>query len=425
MRVQVVANKVDADNWEPFAADASNLGFGEPWLVSAKTNFHRRHFVEKLYGSLPLPESLPVRVAPEQLLPEMKLALVGRRNAGKSSFLNALAGQPRCIVSEIAGTTRDAIDVRFGFGGRSLLAIDTAGVRKRTKMDSRVEVWAFERAKSAVKRADVCLLLLDATQKISGVDKRLGKLLSDECKPVVVVVTKWDLVEGRKNTKGLPVTVADYQTYIEDQLKALPVAPIVFTSSVERRGLKETVDVAFDLFRQASLRVTTGKLNDVVRGILQKRGPSSKLGTKAKVLYVSQVKTQPPTIVMVVNKPELFEGEYTRYMLNRFHEELPFTEIPIRLIIRERNRVSLRDLASRGPRPGFVTDEQGNLEEAELEADPAELAEAVGGLDEADAGAGAGAEPYNPALSEEDFTDDDGEFDPSLLDDAEDEDDEG
>ncbi len=341
-KVVLVANKVDDTKWEADACEASRLGFGEPMLVSAKTNYRRRDFRERLYDIAPAAgheESAGV-------YPEMRMALVGRRNAGKSSFVNALAGEERCIVSEIAGTTRDSIDVRFELDGRALVAIDTAGVRRRTKFADAVEHWAFHRCLLAIGRADAVLMLLDATQEISGVDKRLGARVLEEHKPCVIVVTKWDLVEGKKNKQGRTVTTEDYAKYIEDELKGMTMCPIVFTSSVKHVGLREAVEVAFELFEQAKVRVPTAELNEIVRKILSDRGPSTSLGTKAKVLYVSQVGVLPPTIVMVVNHAEAFTNNYERYLMNRLHEALPFGEVPIRLIIRERQRMELSELKS-------------------------------------------------------------------------------
>lgn len=346
-RVVMVANKVDAEKWEAYAPEAARLGFGPPLLVSAKTNFRRRDFVENLFSLVP--EAGAGGDEPgssgREASPMMRLAIVGRRNAGKSSFVNALAGEERCIVSEIAGTTRDAIDVRFEFEGRTLVAIDTAGLRRRTKMADAVEHWAYHRALIAIGRADVCLLLIDATSPVSGVDKRLGARIMAEHKPCVIAVSKWDLASGKTGRKGRAVTPQDYAQYLEKEMPGLVRCPIVFTSSVTRAGLPEAIDTAFELHRQARTRVPTSELNSVVRGILSERGPSSKLGTKAKILYVAQVAVAPPTIVMVVNKPELFEGAYERYLMNRLHERLPFEEVPIRLLVRERQRLSAEDRA--------------------------------------------------------------------------------
>ncbi len=339
--IYVVANKVDNDAMEALALEASALGFGEPWIVSALHNFRRRDFTEKLYEALP--ETSMEDLGTE---PELRIALVGKRNAGKSTFVNALAGEDRVIVSEIPGTTRDSIDVRFEMDGRSLIAIDTAGVRKRAKMEQRVEHYADMRARASIERADVVLLCIDSTADLSGVDKRLGNYIAESHKPCLIVVTKWDLAEGRKNTKGQAVSTMDYLAYVQKTMPGLSFAPIVFSASPDGRGLKEVCQVAFELFDQARTRVKTSELNDIMRSILDERGPSSKLGTKVKVLYTAQVAVQPPTIVLVINRPDLFTPEYERYMMNRIRERTPFVEVPVRLLLRERKRADLNDLLS-------------------------------------------------------------------------------
>ena len=340
--VQVVANKVDADRWEAFALEASRLGFGEAWPVSAKTNFRRREFMERLFANVPD----TTREQRDGSVPEMRITLVGRRNAGKSTFVNALAGEERVIVSEIPGTTRDAIDVRFEMGGRSLLAIDTAGLRKRSKFHERIEHYALQRMQDSIRRADVVLLMIDATEKISGVDKRLGASIIAEHKPCIVVVSKWDLAEGRKNKHGKIISTADYLKYIQEEMPGLSFAPIVFSAAVDRMGLDQVVEVAFDLFEQSRERVSTGELNRIIKTILSERGPTNKLGRRVKILFGSQVATMPPTIVLVVNKVKEFTPEYERFIMNRLRETTPFAEIPVRLIVRERKRAELGDLLS-------------------------------------------------------------------------------
>lgn len=340
-RVIPVANKVDADKWEPHAADAAALGFGEPMLVSALTKNLRRVFLDRLY------QEIPEIGATRDSAPIMRLAIVGRRNAGKSTMVNALAGEDRVIVSEIAGTTRDAIDVRFEMDGRVFLAIDTAGLRRRTSLPSRVEWFAQQRSLQSIDRADVALLILDATEKISKIEKQLSRQIMDRFKPCVLVVNKWDLAAGRKNRKGQPISIEDYREYLAEEFPGLSRAPIVFTSATEGTGLREAVQVAFDLFEQSRERVPTSKLNDIFEDILTSRGPTSKLGRHAKIYYVSQVAVAPPTIVLKVNDADLFTGQYERYLLNRLAETTPFAEVPVRLLIRGRDREERRADAAR------------------------------------------------------------------------------
>ncbi len=324
-RVIQVANKVDGPSWEVHALDAAKLGFGDTLSVSTKAGSGIRHLMEALWTRLgSRPDEPPAS-------PEMKVAIVGRRNAGKSSLVNALAGAPRVIVSEIAGTTRDSVDVRFESDGRIFIAIDTAGIRKRKSWADDVEFYSHNRTEVALRRADVALLLLDATEPVSQVEKQLAGELVEAFKPTVIVVNKWDLVEAKQ-------TPNDYLEYLTQELPMLSFAPLVFISAKNGDGTSDAIAMAFNLHTQASHRETTGKLNTLVQKILTERGPSSKLGTIAKIYYISQIETNPPTIAMVVNKPELFEGAYERYLLNRLREELPYSEVPIKLIFSARRR---------------------------------------------------------------------------------------
>jgi GTP-binding protein len=335
--IQVVANKVDGPKWEAHAAEAANLGLGDVLNVGASNNYQRREFVDALYA---LVDDLGLANPQGPLVvdPAMRLAIVGKRNAGKSSLVNALAGEQRVIVSEIAGTTRDAVDVRFELDGRAFVAIDTAGVRKKKSFADRIEWFAYDRAQRAIERADVGLLLVDATDPISQVDQQIAMLLQKSYKPVVIVVNKWDMAEGQRDPNGKLVTPATYEAYLRKELKGLWFAPISLISAAQGRNIRETIHLAFDIYEQARQRVTTGKLNRLVRKIIDERGPPSKLGTFAKLYYVAQIGIDPPTIGMVVNKPELFSSEYQRFLLNRLREESPFSEVPIRLIVKGRKR---------------------------------------------------------------------------------------
>lgn len=349
--IRVVANKTDGPKWEAHAVDASSLGFGEPLMVSALNNYCRREFSDSLYEiieQLPEPEG---GGADDQHNTEMKIAIIGKRNAGKSTLVNALAGEQRVIVSEIAGTTRDAIDVRFNIDGHAFVAIDTAGLRKKKSFENRIEWWAYDRVQKSIERADVVLLLIDATVSISQVDQQLAMLAQKTYKPVALVVNKWDLVEGQPNKDGRPITTDDFEAYLRKEFRGLDFAPISFVSGHTGENVRQTIKLAQELFDQARTRATTGVLNRILRGILDTQGPSSKLGTFAKVLFVAQVKSCPPTIVAVVNRPDLFTVGYQRFLVNRFREELPFPEVPIRLIVRGRKREGVDDLVPNTPHP--------------------------------------------------------------------------
>ena len=335
-RVVCVANKVDSDKWVADAQEATRLGFGETMSVSSTNGRGVRELTEALYERLP-PEDAAPAAAPD----EMKFAIVSRRNAGKSTLINTLAGEPRVIVSEIAGTTRDAIDVRFEIKGRTMIAIDTAGVRKKKSFADAIELYAYGRMLAAIARADVAVFLIDATSEVSQVDKKLSQELQRTFKPTVIAVNKWDLVAERLKPQ-------DYLDYLTRQLRGLDYAPIAFVSAKSGEGLDDLVAMAFNLFQQAGHREPTARLNRVVESILARRGPTSRLGTEAKVYYVSQIGIRPPTFALVVNDPKLFRGAYQRYLLNRLHEGLSCSEVPIRLLFRKRKRLPLAELKARG-----------------------------------------------------------------------------
>ncbi|MCL4209810.1 MAG: ribosome biogenesis GTPase Der [Phycisphaeraceae bacterium] len=347
-KVQLVANKVDDESWESHAAEAASLGLGEPLGVSATTRYGLRRLSERVYERLGGVKAARKDAEPDKS--ELTFAIVGKRNAGKSTLINALAGEERVIVSEIAGTTRDSIDVRFEIEGHTLVAIDTAGLRKRKSIHEDVEYYSLRRALAAIRRADVCVLLIDATEPVSQVDKKLSQELQEQFKPTVIVVNKWDLAAK----KGLKPE--DYAEYLTAELRGLDYAPVAFISARSGEGVRDLVAMTINLHQQACHRESTSNLNEAIRGIMAERGPSSRLGTQARVYYISQVATNPPTIVLMVNDPKLFEGQYERYLLNRLREELPFSEVPIRLFFRPRKRMELGAMKHRGRRREQTTE---------------------------------------------------------------------
>jgi len=343
--VLIVANKVDAEKHEAAAYDAARLGFGELVMVSARTGHHKHRLYEAIRDAIdwdrfdtdapPAHEEDDAESdeAPRPAAGPPLLAIVGKRNAGKSTLVNALARDERVIVSEQPGTTRDSVDVEVEIEGHKLTLIDTAGMRKAKSLAGDIEYYSQHRALRSVRRADVCLLLVDATEPVSQVDKKLINEILKHHRPTVIVVNKWDLVADQH-------TQEEYAQYLDEALRGLSFAPIVFASAKDNEGLTDAIAMGLNLYEQARHRMTTGELNRIVEQILQERGPSSKGGKQAKVYYVTQVAVDPPSIALFVNDPSLFEGGYERYLLNRFRDELPFSEVPIRLFFRPRQQMA-------------------------------------------------------------------------------------
>ncbi|MCB9899427.1 MAG: ribosome biogenesis GTPase Der [Planctomycetes bacterium] len=254
----------------------------------------------------------------------VRLAIVGRPNVGKSTLVNALVGQSRVIVSEIAGTTRDSVDVPFIRGGRAFVAIDTAGIRKRSTVSDSVEFYGQARAEQSIRRSDVALLMLDATAEIGRIDRQIGGMIADRALPCILVVNKWDLARDT-------ATVADYEDYLRNTLRHMAHAPIAFLSATEQLNVDPTLALAAELHDQAGQRVTTGTLNRVVRQAWDVRRPRPYKGRVGKIYYASQIGVHPPRIVLFVNDPELFEGSWRRFLEHRLQEDLPFPDVPVRL----------------------------------------------------------------------------------------------
>ncbi len=354
----LLANKIDGESADPGLGDYARLGLGTPIGVSAMNGRNVEQLQEIIKKNIDW-ESAPKELAP----PEMHLAIVGKRNAGKSTLVNAIAklfdgDGDRVIVSEVPGTTRDSVDVRFEKEGKTLVVIDTAGVRKKRRMVANdIEFYSFHRAQRSVRRADVVLLLIDAAEPISEPDKKLAGYVAEQFKPVIVVVNKWDLAHEHlreQDPKSASGGVDDsklmdkYREYVAEELKQLDYAPIVFVTASEGRQVQTVVDATQRLFKQTNIRLTTGKLNQAVRQILDERRPPTPTGRRARVYYATQTEVAPPTIVLFVNNPALIDAKYQRYMINRFREMLPYSQVPIRLIIRGREGRPVKDAVDGG-----------------------------------------------------------------------------
>ncbi len=336
--VILVANKADAAHFEPYAGEFYALGFGDPLPISALEGFGRSDLKERIATALP-ERAAPLAAEPGDV---PKVAVVGKRNAGKSTFINALAGEERVVVSEVPGTTRDAVDVRFEIDGAPLIAIDTAGLRRKKSLANAIEFFSLARTREAVERADVAIFLFDVAAEVSEVDKELAQWIADLYKPCVLVGNKWDLARER-------ITTAAFHEYLQRKLPRLQFCPIVFTVAKEGKGVRQAIEVARDLYRQARTRVPTGELNKAIEDALRVVAPRvGREGVKPKVYFATQTGVAPPTIVVFVNKPALFSAHYRRYLANRLRERFDFAEVPLKLVFRE--RLTIYDLEERRER---------------------------------------------------------------------------
>ena len=347
IKTVLLANKADGPKADVILGDFARLGLGTPLGVSAMNDRNIDQVIDAIASNVDLSDA-PTDV-PE---PQMRVAIVGKRNAGKSTLVNAIAEiyeghGDRVIVSEVPGTTRDSVDVRFEKEGKSLVVIDTAGVRKKRHMVTNdIEFYSFHRAQRSVRRADVVMLLIDATLPVSEPDKKLAQYIAEQYKPVILVINKWDLAKetlqqqarqqgGKFDDHGI---MEEYRAYLDAELRHLDYAPIAFVTAREGKNVQGAIDLAQHLYKQAHTRVTTHKLNTVVRQILEERRPSTPSGRRARIYYVTQTDVAPPTIVLFVNNPAYLNDAYQRFMINRFRELLPYPEVPIRLHVRQRER---------------------------------------------------------------------------------------
>jgi len=319
-----VANKADTARMFPAAGEFSKLGFGEFLCISAKNNLNKAVLLDKVFDKLSALESTK---PPE---PVMKIAIVGKRNVGKSTLVNAMVGSDRVIVSETPGTTRDAIDVRFEKDGKTIIVIDTAGIRKKSKIANSIEFYSYVRATRSIRRADVVLFLIDATTAVSQVDKKVARFIADECKSCIITINKWDLA------KDAAVT-SDYDQYLTKLLPGLKYAPIVFTTATEAKNIQSVLDLAGEIFKQTTTWIPTAKLNKAFEIIKTEKIGGVK-GSWPKIYYATQIAVNPITILMFVNNPELFEENYRRFIIGRLRELLPVEEVPIRLLARSHRK---------------------------------------------------------------------------------------
>jgi GTP-binding protein len=259
----------------------------------------------------------------------MKVAIVGRRNVGKSTFVNTLAKAERMIVSEVPGTTRDSVDVRFELDGKGFMAIDTPGIRRRQSRGASLDFYGTHRAQRSIRRADVVLLFLDASQRISKVDKQLADYIAQEYKPCILVVNKWDLLARSMPTEK-------WVHYLNDTFRTMRYAPIAFITGQTGKNVKALLNHAQMLFKQSRQRVSTGRLNRMLREAIQRTPPPLHQNRRPKIYYGVQVGSQPPTLVLFCNDPQAISRPYQRYLLGAVRDQMHFEEVPIKLFLRKR-----------------------------------------------------------------------------------------
>lgn len=331
--VLLIANKVESRNEEIGAASLVRLGFGEPVRVSAKEGFGTSDLLGAVVAALP-PADVDEAHDVDDGHDVLRFAVIGKRNSGKSTLINRLAGEERVIVSELPGTTRDAIDVRFVLNGMHLLAIDTAGVRKKASLQDAIELFSHTRATESIRRADVVVHMFDVREKVSQVDKSVAAYCVAHHKPVIMVGNKIDLAPE--------VDLHKWDAYLKQQLPGIEHAPVAFLSAKEGTNVAPTLEMLAELRQQARIQLPTPKLNAVLQAARDKLVPKGR-GRFPKLFYGTQIGTEPVSVLVFVNDPKLFDGQYARFLTHRLREAFDCSEVPIRVVFRRRDKVVLSE----------------------------------------------------------------------------------
>ena len=323
--IVLVCNK--ADNFEQGTQESYefyNLGIGDPYPISATNALGIGDVLDAIY------EKFQEKSENEDEDDQIKVAVIGKPNVGKSSLINKILGQNRTIVSDIAGTTRDAIDTEFENENGKYTLIDTAGIRRKSKIKESIEKFSIMRTLLAIERADVCLMMIDATQGVTDQDTKIAGEAHEAGKGVIIVVNKWDAVEKETGT------LEQYKKEVYDKLKYLSYAPIIFISAKTGQRVHKLFEMINNVNVQNSLRVSTSILNQVINEAIAIVQPPTDKGKRLKIYYGSQVSTKPPTFVIFVNNKDLFHFSYERYLVNQIRKEFGLEGTPVRIIVREK-----------------------------------------------------------------------------------------
>jgi GTP-binding protein len=323
--ILLVVNRAESAKRLPGVAEFYELGMGDPIPISALHGTGTGDLLDELIDALGRQEKLV-----EEEFEGLNVAIVGRPNVGKSSLVNKLLGQERVIVSPIAGTTRDAIDTRLRFHGQEVTLIDTAGIRRRGRIEPGVEKYSVLRALRAIERASVVLLMIDATEGVTAQDTHIGGMVLEKLKSVVVLVNKWDLIE--KDAHTMPA----FEAQVRHALNFLDYVPVLFISAKTGQRVGQVLDMAMQVDAERSRRISTGELNRLLLRALEAHPPPTRSGQRLKIKYVSQVAIDPPTFLFHVNNPKLVHFTYERYLENQIRAQYGFLGTPLRLSFRKR-----------------------------------------------------------------------------------------
>ncbi|WP_396218433.1 ribosome biogenesis GTPase Der [Flavobacterium sp.] len=323
--VLLAVNKVDNSKRVTDALEFYNLGLGEYFTIGAMNGSGTGELLDKLVEVLP---EMPEAVEDENPLP--RFAVVGRPNAGKSSIINALIGEDRFVVTDIAGTTRDAIDTTYNRFGFEFNLVDTAGIRRKAKVKEDLEFYSVMRSVRAIEHSDVCILVIDATRGFEGQDQSIFWLAEKNRKGIVILVNKWDLVE--KDT----MTARDYERKIREQIQPFTDVPILFVSATEKQRLLKALETAVEVFENRKQKVPTSKFNDLMLPIIENQPPPALKGKYVKIKYCMQLPTPVPQFVFFANLPQYVKEPYKRFLENKLRENYNFSGVPIDIYFRQK-----------------------------------------------------------------------------------------
>lgn len=325
--VLLVANKTDENEFQYQAAEFYRLGIGDPYCVSAATGFGTGDLLDAI---VPLLSEREIEYVDDSL---PRIAIVGRPNAGKSSLLNSLMDEERNIVTDVAGTTRDSIYTKYNKYGKEFYLVDTAGIRKKAKVNEDLEFYSVMRAIRTIENSDVCIMMIDATRGIESQDQNIFSLIQKNKKGLVVCVNKWDLVENKEQK-----AITTFENAIRERFAPFVDFPIVFTSATTKQRIFKVIDVALEVYGNKKRRIGTNKLNEFILPLIENYPPPALKGKYIKIKYVTQLPdTYVPTFVFFANLPQYIKDPYKRFLENKIRETWAFTGIPLQLFFRAKS----------------------------------------------------------------------------------------